>query len=245
MSDEDKPRLLVVDDEPGMRRTLQRIMRAKGFDVLVAEDGPTAIATAREFLPDVLLLDVRMPGIDGVETWRQLKTICPDAAAIFMTAYTSSERLDDARREGALEVMSKPLDIDAVCRRLRQNLRPVLVVDDDAGFRDSLGRALRQLLFRVLTAKDADQAMEHFARHPHCVVLLDMKLDGASGLDVLRQIRSQSEERLVILMSGYSDTQDEMRDGLDNGAVSTLTKPFPLEELVSEIRRHTEASDAL
>ena len=244
MSDDRKPRLLVVDDEPGMRRTLQRIMRAKGFEVVVAEDGHAAIDTAREFLPDLLLLDVRMPGMDGIETWRQLKAICPDAAAIFMTAYTSSERLDAARREGAVEVMSKPLDIDAVCRLLRQNVRPILVSDDDPGFRDSLERALRQLSFRVLTAKDASEAIRHFARWPQSVVLLDMKLDGRSGLDVLREIRRHSEQWLVILMSGYSDTRDERRDGMNQGAVATLTKPFDLDELVREIRRHTEAADA-
>ena len=62
----EKTKLLIVDDEPGMRRTLERIMKAKGCEVRVAEDGASAIAAAEAYSPDIVLLDIRMPGMDGL-----------------------------------------------------------------------------------------------------------------------------------------------------------------------------------
>lgn len=240
-----KTRLLVVDDEPGMRRTLARIMKAKGFEVHVAEDGLSAIELARKFQPDVMLLDIRMPGIDGVETWRQMKLICPNAFAIFMTAFASSQRTEDAKTEGALEVFAKPVDIDAICRLIRKAIRPVLIVDDDQGFRESMDLALTKLSFDVTTAETADEAINHFTEHPRGIVLLDMKLNGKSGLDVLKQIRDSKYDVLIMLMTGFAEFEDDMQTGMDPGAACSFTKPFEIDDLVQEIRRRTESGHAV
>ena len=180
MTDTNKPRMLIVDDEEGMRKTLRRIMIAKGFEVLVAIDGRQAIKLAEEFQPEILLMDIRMPGINGVEAFREIKLNCPDAVAIFMTAYSTSELSEEAIDEGAVDVLSKPLNIDNLCELIqRASLsQPLLIVDDDAGFRTSLKRALTAVGFRVYTAVGLDDALTEFQRHPRCVALLDMKLEG-------------------------------------------------------------------
>lgn len=240
-----KTRLLVVDDEPGMRRTLSRIMKAKGMEVEVADCGASALQIAREFQPDVVLLDIRMPGMDGVETWQKIKPTCPDAFAVFMTAYATSERTEDALREGGLRVFSKPIDVDEVCGLIASAMRPVLIVDDDPGFRESLQRSLRKLSFYVATASTPTEAEEAFRRHPRAVILLDMKLDGASGLEALRQIRTIRDDAPIILMTGFSDMQTDMQSGVDQGAQCAFTKPFDIDELSAAILRHTESADAV
>jgi CheY-like chemotaxis protein len=101
-------RMLVVDDEPDMARGLRRILKLEGYEVAIAGSGEEAIEQAREWHPDGILMDINMPGIDGVEAYRQIREVCPGAFVIFMTAYSSL--VEEARDEGAIDVLTKPLD---------------------------------------------------------------------------------------------------------------------------------------
>ena len=238
MSEHRKPRMLIVDDEQGMLRTLRRIMLAKGFEVEVAASGEEAVGMAETCQPEVLLLDMRMPGLNGVETFRQIKPICPEAVAVFMTANSSANLSQEARDEGAIEVLSKPVDIDNLCDLITQalGLRGVLVVDDDPGFRNSLQRALTAVGFHVYTAAGPEAALEEFKRHPRCVVLLDMKLPGTSGVELLQQIRKLNHDVLAVLMTGFRELEPEMTAGLESGACCTFVKPFDVDDLVAAIK---------
>lgn len=238
MSDSERRRILIVDDECGMRRTLRRIMVAKGYDVRVAGNGQEAIEIASEFDPEMLLLDIRMPGIDGVETFQRIKKICPDASVIFMTAYLSSELSDGAKNAGAVRILSKPIDIDHMCELVAHalNARTVLLIDDDPGFCRSLQRALGQLGFKVNTAAQVEDAIRQFSDAPESVVLLDMRLQDASGLDVMKQIRRVNKDVAVVLMTGFEELQHDLKAGLDAGACCSFVKPFDVDELVEVIR---------
>lgn len=238
MNDSGKQRLLIVDDEEGMRMTLRRIMVAKGYEVAVAANGHEAIKQAKHFRPQIVLMDIRMPGLNGVETYRQIKALCPTASPIFMTAYSTSELSQEAMDEGAIEVMAKPLDIDNLCRIVAQSgsSRPVLIVDDDPGFRESLERALTAVGFQVYTAGGAEDALTEFRRHPNCVAVLDMKLNGISGLQVFEQFRKLNKDAVALLMTGFAEFQSEMQTGLSNGACNTFVKPFDVDQLADQIR---------
>ena len=109
-----KTNILVVDDEIEMCLTLSDILEARGYRVTYAQDGFQAIAKARETSFDVVLMDVRMPEMDGVETFRRLKTVSPGSKVVMMTAYAVEDLIADALREGAYGVMYKPLDVDRI-----------------------------------------------------------------------------------------------------------------------------------
>lgn len=237
--------ILIVDDEPGMRKTLGRILKARGFRVRLAEDGADAVRQACDAAPDVVLLDIRMPGLDGVDTWCRIRQECPTARVIFMTGHASDERKQAARDAGALEVFSKPLDPAAVHDRIVQALLPILIIDDDPAFVSSLRRALAKLSFDVGTASSEEEALQYLQGARRGVAVLDMRLEGSSGLRMLELIRGQSPEMMVILMSGYSESAGDMQTGLQRGAVMTLTKPFDPEQLAGEIRRRAENSHAV
>ena len=238
MNDGQQRRMLIVDDDEGMRRSLTRIMVTKGFNVCVARDGMQAIEVAKEFQPEILLMDVRMPGIDGVEAYRRMKDVCPDAAVIFMTAFSATELSQQAIAEGAIDVLPKPLNVDSLCDLISasRRIRPLLIVDDDSGFRTSLRRALTVLGYKVYTAGSMADAVTEFRRNPRCLVILDMKLDGHTGLQVLQQIRNMNGNVTAILMTGHPDLQVEMQSGLQDGACCTFLKPFDVDALASEIQ---------
>lgn len=105
-------KILIVDDDAGVRNSLARILRRGGHLVEVAENGEAGVEQGELFRPDILLVDIRMPGIDGIETHRQLRARFPHLIGISMTAYASTEKTNEAKRGGALSVLAKPLNID-------------------------------------------------------------------------------------------------------------------------------------
>ncbi len=109
-------RVLIADDDAGIRHSLARIMRCKGLEVETACDGRAAVDLSGRFAPDLLLLDIRMPEVDGVEAFEQIRATRPEVTAILMTAYSSSGQVDRAIQLGALSVLPKPLDIDCLGR---------------------------------------------------------------------------------------------------------------------------------
>jgi CheY-like chemotaxis protein len=101
--------VLIADDEMGMRETLTDILSQSGYDVHEAADGEAALEAIRRDSFDVVVMDVRMPGRDGVSILRELGS--PPPAVILMTAYASERQLDDARRANAFAVLRKPFPV--------------------------------------------------------------------------------------------------------------------------------------
>lgn len=106
--------ILVVDDEESMRHFLGKALRREGYEVLCAADGPEALAMAHERPPDLALVDVRMPGMDGVAVMRTLHATLPRLPVVLMTGYGSVQHALAAMKQGAADYVSKPLRVDAV-----------------------------------------------------------------------------------------------------------------------------------
>lgn len=103
--------ILIVDDEEGMRETLCELLHLKGFRAESAKDGYEAEKKIIEFQPRIVILDIRMPGLNGVETLRRLKKIKPDATYLMMTGYAVQQLRKAALKEGALAVLEKPFSV--------------------------------------------------------------------------------------------------------------------------------------
>lgn len=234
----DRISVLVVDDDEGMVATLQDVLGAAGYDVDVAHSGAQAVERVRRRSPDCILMDVRMPGLNGVEAFREIKRLSPESFVIFMTAYAASTLVEEARREGAVEVIGKPLDLDHVLGLIEETAQttPLLVVDDDSAFCRSLGEALAAQGFEVHAAQTVDEAILLFRKEPRRVVILDMHLDGHAGLDVLLLLKELNPRAIVILMTGYPDLHETMRRGLEMSATACMTKPFEVDQLIAAIR---------
>ena len=109
-----EPRIMVVDDDPAMRVTLEGIIEDEGYDVVGAEDGYRAIELAGEMHFDLIFMDIKMPGIDGVETQREIRRISPESVVVIMTGYSVESLVKEALAQGAYAVIYKPFDIHQI-----------------------------------------------------------------------------------------------------------------------------------
>ncbi|MGL4522218.1 MAG: response regulator [Bacilli bacterium] len=107
-------KVLVVDDQEGIRFLLNEVFKRKGYVVELADNGLTALEKAQTFTPDVVVLDMKMPGMDGIETLQHLKKMPVPPYVVLMTAYSEVELLGRARSEGVDDIVAKPFDINVL-----------------------------------------------------------------------------------------------------------------------------------
>jgi two-component system response regulator PilR (NtrC family) len=116
------PRILVVDDERSMRELLAIVLRREGYEVLLAENGRSAIELLDREPVDLLISDIKMPDLSGVEVLRAAKKIDQDILGIMITAFASTETAVEAMRLGACDYLSKPFDIDLLKMKVREKI---------------------------------------------------------------------------------------------------------------------------
>jgi CheY-like chemotaxis protein len=105
-------RLLLVEDHADLRRLFARVLRGQGFDVCEAADAEGALDCLQEFTPDVVVTDLMMPGVDGLELTRRIRATpgLRDVPVVVMSAWADARAVENARRVGAADVLAKPVD---------------------------------------------------------------------------------------------------------------------------------------
>lgn len=114
----DRPRVLVVDDEPDFRSALATRLERRGFDVDLAADGAEALGAASASPPDVVVLDVLMPGLDGIATLRRFRSEHPEIPVILLTGHASASSGIDGMRLGAFDYLTKPVPVEELVEKL-------------------------------------------------------------------------------------------------------------------------------
>ena len=122
VADQHPPRILVVDDERSMRELLAIVLRREGYEVLLAENGRAAIGLLEREPVDLLISDIKMADMSGVEVLRAAKGIDPDILGIMITAFASTDTAVEAMRLGACDYLSKPFDIDLLKMKVREKI---------------------------------------------------------------------------------------------------------------------------
>lgn len=116
-------RVLVVDDEPSVADVCREYLGGEGFEVTVAESGEEALKLLPDLRPDVILTDINLPGLSGLEVVRHAKQMDPDACVIVVTGYASTTSAVEALRQGAYEYVTKPFDLEAVHKIVKSGIR--------------------------------------------------------------------------------------------------------------------------
>jgi two-component system, response regulator, stage 0 sporulation protein F len=114
--------ILVIDDQPGIRRLLTEVLTEEGYSVVEAINGYDGLQKAKEHHPAMILMDLKMPGMDGIETLKELKRLGMGNKVIMMTAYGELDLITEAKELGAVDYITKPFDIIVLCQMIERNL---------------------------------------------------------------------------------------------------------------------------
>ena len=137
-----QPLVLVVDDEAANRKALERILVREGYTVAHAEDGPAALESIRLSPPAVMLTDLKMPGMSGLELLKAARATNPDLEVIVLTAYGTVETAVEAMKEGAWDFVTKPLRRSVIVRKVRGAMEKHSLVMENRQLRDELARTI-------------------------------------------------------------------------------------------------------
>jgi CheY-like chemotaxis protein len=232
--------VLVVEDDKDIAELIGRHLASHGYQVSIAGRAKDALEKARTGKPSLITLDIYLPDADGFELLQQLKNDpATNDIPVVIVSVMGDQR--EGLRLGAVDYLTKPIDplrLLSAVNRVLQGPGKVLVVDDDRDTRDLLRTALEQRGFSVVLTSSGKRALT-LARQEHPnLILLDLKLPGMDGYEVLQRLKSMPEtaEIPVVIITG-SLTDDELKQQklLSLGAARFMTKPFAVDELVYEI----------
>jgi DNA-binding NtrC family response regulator len=227
--------VLVIDDDRQMVQTLCAVLRLHGWDPTPGYSGEDAIRAVQAKPYAAVLMDVKMPGLDGVEAFRIIRHDFPTLPVILMTAYAAHELLAEATREGVLMILPKPLPLARLTDALADLTRngPILIVDDEPEFLETLTDILKTGDHEVFKATSLDDALRLLSGVAPSVIVMDLRLNGLEPHDAVVAIKRMSPEVLLILYSGHPRLLTDTVSRLPNGWIyATLHKPFAPDRLL-------------
>jgi DNA-binding NtrC family response regulator len=238
MDSKQKVRVLIVDDDASLARTTALILSRKGYTVTTAVDGPEAIERVKENPFDVILMDIKMPLMDGVETYRRIKQVRTDCAVIMMTAFAVEELIQEALQEGAHGILYKPLDIEKMMALIDKAIRSqqgafILLVDDDPATCTTLRGILAKSGYQVATAQTGEEAIAVTRQAAYDILFVDIKLPTINGLETYLAIKEINPEAVAVMMTAFrQEMADLVEAALSNDAYTCLYKPIDIEQLL-------------
>ena len=232
-------RVLVVDDDISFAESLTDILTEKGYIAVAVNSGEEALEKIKERSFDVVLMDVKMPVMDGMQTFKEIKKLDRSTTVIMMTAYSMDDLVHDALKEGAYGVLRKPLDIEQVIRRIEISKAGgslTMIIDDDPNIRTSLKDILEEKGYVVTVAKDGKEAIAIAKERPEDIVIIDMQLPFLNGLETFLELKNINPKIQAIIITAYKeDMKDLVEQALAKGAYACIYKPFDPQKIVEMV----------
>lgn len=230
--------ILIVDDDTDFAEGLSSVLKIEGHRITVAGSGEEALEIYKKGTFDVTFMDVMLPGINGVETFSEIKKEFPSALIIIMTGYAVENLLEQTAEGGASRILRKPFSLDEVLASI-QDTQPagfVLIADDDPDFTEGVAQFLSSKGYRVRTASTGSEALDMAMDESANMLILDLKLPILHGLGVYMELKKRGRCLPIIIVTGYPQDETESLNTLRSmSATGCLFKPFELEELFQAI----------
>jgi len=232
----DRMRILIVDDEGSLLVTLIANLELEGFDVVGAQDARSALQLVSEQHFDLVLTDIRMPGMSGLDLFRAIRETRPQLPVILMTAFAAETLIAEAVQEGVFAVLPKPFDIEHVIFALSQALRRpmVLLVDDPEEVRP-LAEALQAVGVASRITSSHQTSVVAVQESPADVVLVNMEAlaDGPALVESILRL----DASIAVIATSSSSAPELFRKVAELGAFACLLKPLKPERLVELVAR--------
>ena len=233
-------KVLVIDDDPAVRELLQRFLTREGFHVTIAVNGVEGLKMARQVQPDVITLDVLMPGMDGWTVLSALKAD-PATAEIPVIMLTMVDEKNMGYALGVSDYLTKPIDrerLNKLLQRYRhEGAGDILVVEDDSAMRDLLHRTLEKENWVVNEAANGRLGLERLRHHIPQLILLDLMMPEMDGFEFVSELRKHPEwTHVPILVLTAKNVTDDDRLRLNGYVEKILQKGnYSRETLLNEV----------
>src|SRR5215813_12551790 len=180
--------VMIVDDDRDLAESLAELIEMHGHKVAIASNGKEALERAREQAFDVTFMDVRMPVMNGVDSFLEIRKLRPDAKVV---------------EGGAMGLLHKPLQQKELLTKLTDVTKPViLLVDDDADFADGLSELLQAEGYQTAIAGTGADALTRVRSGGVGVLILDLRLPVMNGIEVYKRLKAQGNPPPTIIISG-------------------------------------------
>jgi len=290
-----KIRVLLVDDEEDYVNALAERMDMRDLQSKIALSGEEALAVLDDEPPDVIVLDLRMPGMGGMEVLERVRKEHPHIQVIILTGHGGEKEEREARRLGAFEYMQKPADTGTLIRNIKGAWRrsvevarelisegkeefdksmtaaalaeggmpdeaaemmegdsasgkeekragalKVLLVDDEEDYVRTMAERMEMREVGSDVALSGEDALSQLEADLPDVMVLDLKMPGMGGMEVLEYVRRHYPQVQVIILTGHGSDKEKL-EAQRLGAFDYLQKPVDIGDLMESVRRAGEA----
>jgi len=243
--------VLIVDDDKIIRDQLQKELKREFFKTFLASDGKTALESLSQEEIDIVILDVKLPDMNGLEVLQEIKEKRPGCEVIVITGMGSQEIAIKSLRKGAIDYIEKPIDLDelsAALGRAQEKLAEkeelsykyrLLLIDDEVEIVKRIQKFLEKEGYEAVGAYNGKEGLNIIENQKIDVVITDIKMDDLDGIEVLQRAKGLYRDIEGIMVTGFKDQELAIKS-LRAGAVDYITKPINLDELLFSIKRAIE-----
>lgn len=246
--------VLIVDDDDQTREVVSRHLRRAGYSTVEARDGEEALLRARVLTPGLMILDLLMPGVDGFEVLRTVRSEGMRMPVVVLTGKTLAFDEERTLRDGLARIVHKGgTALDNVVREAKQllvakrvvergRLPRILYVEDSPQNRDIVRRYLAND-YEVIEAEDGEHGVERATRDTPDLILMDLSLPRLDGWEATRRIKGNPATKHipVIALTAHAGREDQTR-ATEAGCIDYITKPLERDLLLGSIKKHLPRS---
>lgn len=245
----ESPRILIVDDSESVRHLIRSTLKPLKADIEEAGDGHEGLDRVMNAPFDLILTDVAMPGMSGIDFCQRLKneTTTRTIPVIIVSVFDSNEDIHRGFEAGVEAYVPKDKMKEQLLKTVERVLskasfhrnRTILVVDDFDSIRNLVKEGLTRAGFQVTTAEDGQMALAEIHRNRPDLIISDIQMPGMDGLELCRRLKSDKKLASIpfLVMSGNND-RAHMKRMIEQGAISYIVKPFNLDHLVIQVEKH-------
>ncbi len=233
-------KILLVEDDPNIANLVKIQLENSGYQVYILGRGRPVVSRAESQRPDLIILDLILPDMDGLDVLRELKK---EAATADIPVIVLSIVQDDgaAWKLGAADYLTKPVDSEELKESVEKALTwqgRALIVEDDADTAGLLSATMRQIGFTPLVAANGYEALALARRYRPDLILLDLRLPGMDGYESLSHLKRDAVTQtipIITISAHIANVEQERKRLITLGATSFMPKPFSIEDLLAEV----------